>query len=72
MQLVDFSQLIIGSFMAASRNEPDLDLNIVRHLVLNQIRQWNSNYKEEYGNMVICCDDRKNWRKESFPNYKIS
>ena len=72
MQLVDFSQLIIGSFMAASRNEPDLDLDIVRHLVLNQIRQWNSNYKEEYGNMVICCDDRKNWRKESFPNYKIN
>jgi hypothetical protein len=39
-------------------------------MVLNIIRNHVKNFKKEYGDVVLCCDNRKYWRKEFFPFYK--
>jgi hypothetical protein len=41
-------------------------------MVLNIIRNHVKNFRAEYGEVVLCCDNRKYWRKEYFPFYKAS
>ena len=74
MILIDFTQIAIGSLMVAmhqSKNN-DVDEDLVRHLVLNNIRYYRSRFKEKYGELVICCDSKHYWRRDYFPYYKAS
>lgn len=48
-----------------------MDENVVRHILLNQIRSNRVKFKKQYGEVVICCDSKNTWRKEFFPYYKI-
>jgi hypothetical protein len=43
---------------------------MVRHMVLNSIRMYNVKFRDDYGDIVICCDDKKYWRRDYFPYYK--
>ena len=70
-QLVDFSQIVIGSYMMASKFS-DADIDTVRPAVLNRLRLYRTKFVSEFGELILCCDDRKTWRKEIFPNYKAS
>ena len=70
-QLVDFSQIVIGSFMMASKFS-DADIDTVRPAVLNTLRIYRTKFVSEFGELILCCDDRKTWRKDIFPNYKAS
>jgi hypothetical protein len=45
---------------------------LLRHMVLNAIRSYNVKFRNEYGQMIIACDDRRSWRKEMFPYYKAN
>ena len=68
MILLDFSQTMIGSFMAIGRGRVVVEEDLLRHTVLNSIRQYRRQFKEyDASGFVICCDSPKNWRKESFP-----
>jgi hypothetical protein len=49
-----------------------IDENLIRHMVLNSIRMYNVKFKDEYGDLVICADDKKYWRKDLFPYYKAA
>ncbi len=70
-QLVDFSQIVIGSYMMASKFT-SADMNTIRPAVLNTLRLYRTKFVNEFGELILCCDDRKSWRKELFPNYKAS
>ena len=70
-QLVDFSQIVIGSYMMASKFS-DANIDTVRPAVLNTLRLYRTKFVSEFGELILCCDDRKTWRKEIFPNYKAS
>ena len=70
-QLVDFSQIFIGSYMSASKFT-SVDMDVIRPAVLNTLRLYRTKFLNEYGELILCCDDRKSWRKELFPNYKAS
>ncbi len=70
-QLVDFSQIFIGSYMTASKFT-SVDMDVIRPAVLNVLRLYRTKFVSEFGELVLCCDDRKSWRKELFPNYKAS
>ena len=70
-QLVDFSQIVIGSYMTAAKYA-STDMDVIRSAVLNTLRLYRIKFSNEYGELVLCCDDRHNWRKEIFPNYKAS
>ena len=74
MIVVDYNQTAIGNFMAEVRGRPDVDVNLplLRHMIVNTIRSYKRKYSEEFGDIVIACDNRYYWRKKEFPYYKAS
>lgn len=68
MILLDYNGIAVGSVMM---NGSDNDENLIRHVILNQIRMYNKMFREEYGQMVICCEGGS-WRKDVFPQYKAN
>ena len=72
MILLDYSQTVIGSFMAMSKGGGVVEEDILRHIILNTIRQFRNQFTSQYGEIIICCDHYKNWRKEVFPEYKAN
>jgi len=72
MILVDLNQVLLAGLMAQINSQKGVKLeeNLVRHMVLNIIRTHVKNFRSEYGEVVLCCDNRKYWRKEFFPFYK--
>ena len=72
MILVDLNQVLLSGLMAQISNQKGvkLDENLVRHLILNILRMHIRNFRKEYGDVVLCCDNRKYWRKDYFPFYK--
>lgn len=71
MVLVDLNQVLLAGLMAQIANQKGkLDESLIRHMILNIIRTHVRNFKKDYGEIVLCCDNRKYWRKEYFPFYK--
>jgi hypothetical protein len=72
MLLVDLNQVLLAGLMAqiSAQKNAKLEESLIRHMVLNIIRTHVKNFKTEYGEVVLCCDNRKYWRKEFFPFYK--
>lgn len=71
MILVDLNQVIISGLMVQiGSKKTGIDENLIRHIALNTIRSFKKKFGQEYGDVVICCDNRKYWRKEIFPYYK--
>tara|TARA_Y100000310_G_C20676105_1_gene813134 strand:+ start:1142 stop:1990 length:849 start_codon:yes stop_codon:yes gene_type:complete len=69
--LVDYNQVFISGLMKQpSLMKEGVQIDLVRHIVLNQIRMYRTKYIKEYGELVICCDNRNYWRKSVFPFYK--
>lgn len=74
MLLVDFNQVVISNFMTQVGNHTNipLDEGLLRHMILNTIRLNRNKFADKYGEMVICCDSKKYWRRDVFPYYKAS
>jgi len=71
MILVDLSQLLVAStFMSMKKEETEVDIKKIRHMVLNSLRMYRKKYANEFGELVICCDGSLSWRRKIFPNYK--
>ena len=59
-----------STMMSMEKGQTEADLDFVRHSVLNSLRMYRENYHDEYGELVLCCDDRHSWRRDYFPQYK--
>lgn len=72
MILVDLNQVLLSGLMAqiSSQKNVALEESLVRHMILNILRTHLKNFRKDYGEVVLCCDNRKYWRKEFFPFYK--
>jgi len=71
MILVDMNQVTISNLMMQiGSRKNDVDEDLVRHMVLNSLRMYRSKFGEEFGELVLCYDSKKYWRREYFPNYK--
>jgi 5'-3' exonuclease, N-terminal resolvase-like domain/T4 RNase H, C terminal len=72
MILVDLNQVLLAGLMAQISNQKGIKLeeSLIRHMVLNILRMHLRTFRNEYGEIVLCCDNRKYWRKEFFPYYK--
>jgi hypothetical protein len=70
MILIDYSALAFATVLV----NPDMANNedMIRHMILNQIRMYRSKFKAEYGEIVICCDGPNNWRYGFFKEYKAN
>jgi 5'-3' exonuclease len=72
MILVDLNQVLLAGLMAqiSGNKKVKLEEHLIRHMILNILRNHIKTFKKEYGEVVLCCDNRKYWRKEYFPFYK--
>lgn len=72
--LLDFNQICISNLMANIGNHKNIpiDENILRHMILNSIRAYKAKFSTEFGEMIICADDKNYWRRQLFPYYKAS
>ena len=72
MILVDFNQVMIATMMINLRNSPEIDTDLVRHMVLNTLRSYRQRFTRKYGELVLCHDSRDQWRRDIFPHYKAN
>jgi hypothetical protein len=75
MILVDYSQVALAAILTFQRELKGTESevkNLIRHVTLSTIKSYKKKYGKEYGELVICCDGRKYWRKEFFEQYKGS
>lgn len=72
MILIDLNQVLLSGLMAqiAGQKNIKLEESLIRHMVLNILRSHVKQFRGEYGEVVLCCDNKKYWRKEFFPFYK--
>ena len=68
MILIDYNQIALSNIIIQKLN----DENMIRHMILNSIRMYNKKYRDDYGQMGICCDGPNTWRREYFPEYKAN
>lgn len=73
MILIDYSQVSLATILSfkneLNKSQEEVK-DLIRHIVLSTILNYKKKYGSQYGNIVICCDGRKYWRKEVFPYYK--
>ncbi len=69
MILVDMNQVTISNLMIQIKDKP-LSIDLVRHLVLNSIRSYRTKFFNEFGEVILCYDDKHYWRRDLFPYYK--
>lgn len=74
MMIVDLSQVMLSNLMMQLGNHTNaaVEENMVRHMVLNSLRSYKQKFGDEYGEMVIACDNTNYWRKQAFPYYKAN
>ena len=80
MILVDLNQVLLAGLMAQISNGKKsmygktftLDESLIRHMVLMILKTHLKTFRKDYGEVVLCCDNRKYWRKEFFPFYKAN
>ena len=70
MILVDMNQVTLSNLMIQICRNTKVDPDMVRHMVLNSLRGYRTRFTEEYGELVLCYDNKTNWRRDYFPNYK--
>jgi hypothetical protein len=73
MILIDYSQVALAAILTFQRELKGTESevkNLIRHVTLSTIKSYKKKYGKEYGDVVICCDGRKYWRKEFFEYYK--
>jgi hypothetical protein len=71
MILLDLSGVMYTSLVLELSNQK-LDDTLIRHVTLNKIRSLLNKFKDEYGELVIACDNRNYWRRKVFPYYKAA
>lgn len=76
MILVDYSQVALASILTFQADlksgDQDKVVNLIRHVTLSTIKSFKKKYGKEYGEIVLCCDGRRYWRRDVFPHYKAN
>jgi len=72
MILVDLSQIMFSNLFQSIKNTDELDENLLRHMILNSLRSVRKRFKNDFGELVICADSGKSWRKDVYVHYKAS
>jgi hypothetical protein len=72
--IVDLNQVMLSNLLMQLGNHTNAQLeeNMVRHMILNSIRSYRQKFSDEYGELIIACDNTNYWRKQIFPYYKAN
>lgn len=63
--------MISNIMVHLGNNAGEIELNMLKHMVLNSLRLYKRQFSS-YGEMVIACESKSNWRYGAFPYYKAS
>jgi 5'-3' exonuclease len=65
---------MISNLMMQLGNHTNIPVEegLFRHMVMNSLRSYKQKFGNEYGEMIIACDDKNYWRKQIFPYYKAN
>ena len=57
MILIDFTQTVIAGLMAQLKsNDNEINESMLRHMILNSLRNYQKRYGPDYGQIVLCTD----------------
>lgn len=71
--LIDLNQVLISNLMQHLKHvakADEISEDLVRHMSINTIRSNVKQFKSKYPNVILCCDNKKYWRRDYFPFYK--
>jgi len=74
MIIVDMNQVMISNIMKQIGNHTNMvfEEDLVRHMVLNSLRSYRQKFVREYGELVLCFDNKGSWRRDVYPYYKAN
>lgn len=67
MILLDYNGIVVGTIIS---QKLELNEDLIRHVILNQVRQYRTMFKDKYGEIVVCADGPHSWRRDVYPQYK--
>jgi 5'-3' exonuclease len=72
--IVDLNQVMLSNLLMQLGNHTNAQIeeNMVRHMILNSLRSYRVKFGQEYGELVIACDNTNYWRRKMFPYYKAN
>jgi hypothetical protein len=68
--LVDANQIAISHLMVRNKIENGIHIESVRKSIIRVIARIHRRFKQDYGDLILCYDDKNYWRREIFPFYK--
>ena len=70
MILVDANQIAISHLMVRNKIENGIHIESIRKSIIRVVARIDKKFRDKYGKLVLCYDDKKYWRREVFPFYK--
>ena len=70
MILIDANQIAISHLMVRNKIENGIHIETVRKSIVRVVGRIQRKFRAEYGEMVLCYDDKTYWRTSVFPFYK--
>ena len=68
--LVDANQIAISHLMVRSKIENGIHIESVRKSIIRVLARIHKKFRGNYGDMILCYDDKNYWRRQVFPYYK--
>ena len=68
--LVDANQIAISHLMVRNKIENGINIDTVRRSIIKVIARIHRRFRQDYGDLVLCYDDKNYWRRDIFPFYK--
>ena len=68
--LVDANQIAISHLMVRNKIENGIHIESVRKSIIRVIARIHRRFKQDYGDLILCYDDKNYWRRDIFPYYK--
>ena len=72
MILIDLNQVCIANILQEIKQLKKIEPLLVKHMILSTLLFYRRKFRVNYGDLVICCDSKKSWRKDIFPFYKAN
>ena len=68
--LVDANQIAISHLMIRNKIENGIHIETVRKSIIRVIGRIHRRFRNDYGDLILCYDDKNYWRRDIFPFYK--
>ena len=72
MIIIDLNQVCIANILQEIKQIKKIEPLLVKHMILSTLLFYRRKFKDQYGDLVICCDSKRSWRKDIFPFYKAN